>query len=585
MPFYPPSWVPKLPFDPPDHISIEHFMFDENYGRHPLGYSKSPFTCGLSGKHYSALDVKERVDFLARGLAHAFGWKPNEGSEYDKVIGVFSVNTLDTLPLAWATHRLGGIQSPANAAYSAAELEYQLTNSGTKILFTCLPLLSVAQEAAKKAGIPEDRIYLLEVPKALTGGKEAPKGMKTVDDFIREGSKLPRLEPLNWDSGDGANKTAFLCYSSGTSGLPKGVMISHRNVIANTLQIAAYEKGYRDTKIQPGTQSDYTENALGLLPMSHIYGLVVICHASVYRGDGVIVLPKFEFTSYLQAIQTYKINSLFLVPPIIILMTKNKETLAKYDLSSVWSIFTGAAPLGKETAEDLQAIFPSWAIRQGYGLTETCTVVCSSSPADIWFGSSGSLLPGIEARIVTIEGAEVTGYDQPGELLVKSPSVVLGYLNNDKANKETFQDGYMRTGDEAVIRKAPSGHEHVFIVDRIKELIKVKGHQVAPAELEAHLLTHPAVNDCAVIQVPDDRAGEVPKAFVVKSPSVGLEESDRMLARQIQRHVEEHKAKYKWITGGVEFIDEIPKSPSGKILRRFLRDKEKESRRAKGAKL
>ena len=337
--------------------------------------------------------------------------------------------------------------------------------------------------------------------------------------------------------------------------------------------------------------------------MSHIYGLVVICHASVYRGDGVIVLPKFDFQTTLQAIQDYKINTLFLVPPIIILMTKNKPLLAKYDLSSVWSLFTGAAPLGKETAEDVQSIFPSWKIRQGYGLTETCTVVTSSSPNDIWFGSSGSILPGIECKSVTPEGKEVTEYDQPGELLVKSPAVVLGYLNNDKANAETFIDGYMHTGDEAVIRKSPNGHEHVFIVDRIKELIKVKvrrsllhstklrltwfaqGHQVAPAELEAHLLTHPAVNDCAVIQIPDDDAGEVPKAFVVKSPSVGLEESDRMVARDIQRHVEKTKARYKWITGGIEFIDEIPKSPSGKILRRFLRDKEKEKRRQAGAKL
>jgi long-subunit acyl-CoA synthetase (AMP-forming) len=155
-------------------------------------------------------------------------------------------------------------------------------------------------------------------------------------------------------------------------------------------------------------------------------------------------------------------------------MTKNQGTLAKYNLSSVSSIFTGAAPLGKETAEDLQRMFPTWAIRQGYGLTETCTVVCSTSPDDIWFGSSGSIYPGIECRIVTPEGKEVTEYDQPGELLVKSPAVVLGYLNNDKAKAETFQDGYMRTGDEAVIRKSPKGYEHVFIVDRIKELIKVK---------------------------------------------------------------------------------------------------------------
>ncbi|KAF2636326.1 acetyl-CoA synthetase-like protein [Massarina eburnea CBS 473.64] len=586
MPFYSPPWVPKLPFDPPNHITVADFILEEHHGRYPLGYSRPMFTCGITGKEHTTLEVRDRVDYLARGLAKELGWQSNKGTEWDKIVGVFSVNTLDSVPLAWATHRLGGIQTPANAAYSAAELAYQLKNSGAKCLFTCLPLLATAKEAAKEAGIPDNRIYILEVPQQFAGGKSVPAGMKTVDDFIKEGRELPRLETLKMEAGDGAKKTAFLCYSSGTSGLAKGVMISHRNVIANTMQIAAYEQKARDARRQPGTQSDYTESVLGLLPMSHIYGLVVICHASVYRGDQVVVLPKFEFEQTLGAIQKFKVNTLYLVPPIIIVMTKNKPILDKYDLSSVWAIFTGAAPLGQETANDLQKIYPSWRIRQGYGLTETCTVVCSSSPEDVWLGSSGSILPGIECRIVTPEGAEVTDYDQPGELLVKSPSVVLGYLNNDKANKETFEDGYMRTGDEAVIRRSPtSGNEHVFIVDRIKELIKVKGHQVAPAELESHLLTHPAVNDCAVIQVPDERSGEVPKAFVVKSPSVGIEENDRVLARQLQKFVEEHKAKYKWITGGIEFIDQIPKSPSGKILRRFLRDIEKEKRRKAGSKL
>jgi len=320
--------------------------------------------------------------------------------------------------------------------------------------------------------------------------------------------------------------------------------------------------------------------------MSHIYGLVVVCHLSLYRGDGVVVLPKFEMKSFLEAIQNQRIANLYLVPPIIIMITKSGKTLEQYDLSCVKAIFTGAAPLGEETAEDLAKMFPSWAIRQGYGLTETSTVVCSTVPEDIWFGSSGSLLSGYEARLVTVEGNEITGYDQPGELWVKSPSVTLGYLNNEKATKETFIDGYMRTGDEAVIRKNPtSGHEHVFITDRIKELIKVKGLQVAPAELEAHLLTHPAVNDCVVIGIPSDREGEVPKAFVVKSPNVGLEESMAALRRDIAKHVEKHKAKHKWLKGGIEFIDEVPKSPSGKILRRLLRDQEKEKRRKAGAKL
>jgi acyl-coenzyme A synthetase/AMP-(fatty) acid ligase len=272
-------------------------------------------------------------------------------------------------------------------------------------------------------------------------------------------------------------------------------------------------------------------------------------------------------------------------------MTKNQPVCSKYDLSSVKAIFTGAAPLGAESAEELHAIYPSWLIRQGYGLTETCTVVCTTPETDIFFGSSGSLLPGYTAKIISMEGVDITGYDQPGELVVQSPSVVLGYLNNDKANQETFIDDtdgkgrWMRTGDEAVIRLSPKGNEHVVIVDRIKELIKVKGLQVAPAELEAHLLTHPSVADCAVIPIPDDAAGEVPKAFVVKSTSVGLEENDSIIERDIKKHVEQHKARHKWLKGGVEFIDVIPKSPSGKILRRLLRDKEKETRRAKGAKL
>ena len=363
-------------------------------------------------------------------------------------------------------------------------------------------------------------------------------------------------------------------------------MISHRNVIANVLQIKAFDQPYRETKKAPGTVSDFTCTVLGLLPFSHIYGLVLICHASLYRGDRVVILPSFKFDTFLGAIQKYQINLLFLVPPIIINLVNNKPLLDKYDLSSVENIFTGAAPLGKETAEDLIQMFPKWVIRQGYGLTETSTVVCATSPHDVFLGSCGSLLPGYEAKIITIEGTEVNGYDQPGELVVKSPSVVLGYLNNDQANKETFQDGYMRTGDEAVIRKNPvSGHEHIFIVDRIKELIKVKGMQVAPAELEAHLLAHPAVSDCAVIPVPDDAAGEVPKAFVVKSPEVGLEDSDAGLKAQIVRHVEKHKARHKWLKGGVEFIEAVPKSASGKILRRMLRDKEREVRRQKGARL
>ncbi len=223
------------------------------------------------------------------------------------------------------------------------------------------------------------------------------------------------------------------------------------------------------------------------------------------------------------------------------------------------------------------------------GLTESSTVASTSSELDIDVGSSGSIVPACRAKIIDIEtGKEVTELGKSGELYLQSPSIVLGYLNNVKATSETFvhhDDGrWLRTGDEAMLRKSAAGNEHIVIVDRIKELIKVKGHQVAPAELEAHLLASPLVSDCAVIQVPDDSAGEVPKAYVVKARDTGGK-SDEDLARAICKHVEDHKARHKWLKGGVEFIDIIPKSPSGKILRRLLRDKEKAARKAQGAKL
>jgi acyl-CoA synthetase (AMP-forming)/AMP-acid ligase II len=379
------------------------------------------------------------------------------------------------MTLNWAVHKNNGVSSPANAAYNADELAYQLTNSGSRSIFTVLPLLDVALEAAAKVNIPKSRIYLCDMPDLTTGKLPTTRhpDHKTLTQLVAEGKSRPPIDPLRWTPGQGARQTAFLCYSSGTSGLAKGVMISHRNVIANTLQIATYDSVER-SKLGP----DYLEVALGLLPQSHIYGLIVICQVSVFRGDQVIVLPKFDIAQYLTSIARYKINTLYIVPPIIIAMVKNQATLQKFDLSSVKAIFTGAAPLGKETAEELAGQYPSWKVRQGYGLTETCTVVCSSSTADIWFGSSGCIIPGYEVKLMTPEGVEITGYDQPGELWAKSPSVVLGYLKNEKANKETFVDEkegrFMRTGDEAVVKKSPNGNEHIWIVDRIKELIKVK---------------------------------------------------------------------------------------------------------------
>ncbi|KAK3336034.1 hypothetical protein B0T19DRAFT_26425 [Cercophora scortea] len=577
MVFYPPPWVPKLPFDPPDSITIGEFMRNEIYGRFPIAKSRNPFTCGITGKTFTAAESHQRSDNIAKALGKIMGWEPNVDTEWDKVVGVFSFNTIDYLSVLHAVHRLSGIATPANVASSAGELEHQLKSSGAKALFTCAAVLETALKAAKGAGIPEDKVFIMDLPY-----HSKKLHFQTVDDLVELGHALPDLEPLRWFKGQGARQVAFLCYSSGTSGLPKAVKISHKNVIANTMQYYVYNSVARK-KFGVVTQVN-----LGLLPFSHIYGLVVVAHAGTFRGDEVIVLPKFDLLEYLQAIERFKINQLYLVPPIVVRMLSDRDICKKYDLSSVRLVFTGAAPLGKETVEEFLKLYPAWKIGQGYGLTETATVVCATSEHDIEEGTSGSLAPSVRARVVDPDGKEITTYNTPGELLVQSPSVVLGYLNNEKATSEAFfhdEDGrWLRTGDEVIVTKSAQGNEHITIVDRLKELIKVKANQVAPAELEAHLLSHPAVDDCAVIAVHDDRDGEVPKAFVV-TPASMASRKDEDIAAEIMKHVQDHKAKYKWLKGGVEFIDVIPKSPSGKILRRLLRDREREARRAKGARL
>jgi ribosome assembly protein SQT1 len=249
-------------------------------------------------------------------------------------------------------------------------------------------------------------------------------------------------------------------------------MISHQNIIANTMQLT-----YSDQNWRGESHKGYRDIVLGVLPMSHIYSLVVICHASTYRGDRVIVLSKFEMQTCLRSIEKYKISILYIVPPIIISMVKNHKLLQTFDLHSVQHIFTGAAPLGGEVSRELSRQFPAWKVRQSYGLTESCSVFCSTNPVDVWLGSSGCLLPGCEAKLIDAEGKEITSYDQPGELLVKTVSLTLGYFQNEKATVDTFiempEGRYLRTGDEVMVRKGPSGNDHIWILDRIKELIKV----------------------------------------------------------------------------------------------------------------
>ncbi|KAJ3543629.1 hypothetical protein NM208_g3472 [Fusarium decemcellulare] len=526
---------------PPFSISIAEFMRNDEYGRYPLSKSRPPFVCGLTGKSYSAVEVVQRENYLARAIEKRLGLCHKE-SEWDRVVSLFSLNTIDYVPLTHAIHSLSGIVSPANPASSALELEEQLRSSGAIAMFTCLPLLQVALKAAKAVEIPSDRIFILPMH---SDSPEIP--FTTIDDLVKEGSDLPEINPIKWSTGQGARQTAYLCYSSGTSGLPKAVMVSHYNLIANVMQLTAYESFYRK---QSGFDSQIL---LGLLPFSHSYGLVIMGHVAPYRGDQVIVLPKFELDSFLLAIQQFRIQQLNIAPPILVQMITSLKRCAEFDLGSVRYVYAGGAPLGTETIESLCKLYPHWHIGQVYGMTETAVVITSTSESDILYGSSGSLLPSMKAKLIDPEGREITAHHVPGELVVQGPSLTLGYLNNEKATAETFfwdEDGrWIKTGDEAIVCTSPQGYEHFVIVDRIKELIKVKGMQVSPAELEAHLLSHPFVADCAVIQTYHERSGEVPKAFVVRSKEAAST-SEAIVSESICEHVKKHKARYKWLAGG-----------------------------------
>ncbi|KAK7417254.1 hypothetical protein QQX98_004688 [Neonectria punicea] len=541
----------------PDDVTIEEFMYNERHGRKPLANSRNPFTCGITGRSYPTAEVQKRVDFIARALQNRAGWATSDGSEWDKVACIYSLNTIDYVPLTYAVHRLNGIVTPASAAYGAPELIHQLRATSASVLFTCMALLETALEAATAAQIPRNRIFIFDMP-----GDAPESPFTTVSALIEQGRELARQPPPQWVKGRELGRSPI--------SVSRAELQDYRNVTAG-VAFEAYGRKLAGIDTQVG---------LGLLPFSHIYGLSIISHILPWRGDEVVVLPKYKLDHMLAAVQKFKINQLCLVPPIIIQLLDNPTKCQEYDLSSVRIVLSGAAPLGEETVEDIGKVWPSWKVGQGYGLTESSPGVCATSQHDVLPGSSGSILPGIRCKLIDVDGKEVTELETPGELYVQSPGICLGYMNNAKATAETIvwdADGrWLRTGDVVVMRRSAQGNEHIVVIDRIKELIKTKGHQVAPAELEAHILLHPFVADCAVIPVLEKYAGEVPKAFIVKSSSVGYK-TDQEVVVAICKHVEDHKAKYKWLHG-IEFIARIPKSPSGKILRRVLKDLEREGR-------
>ncbi len=487
---------------------------------------KTALIDGPSGRSFTYAEFESSARRVAASL-------DRRGFKKGDVFAIFSTNCPEYAVIFHAVAMLGGISTTLNPLYTAEEAAFQLNDADARFLVAAPQVIDKAFVAAKQSKIEELFVF---------GEAEGATPFATL---LESDGQVPHVDI------DPGNDLVVLPYSSGTTGLPKGVMLTHRNLVANMCQMDGLDYFHRDDRL------------LCVLPLFHIYGLVVVLNMGLHLGATIVTMPRFDLEQFLSLIQKYRVTLSHIVPPIVLKLAKD-PLVNDYDLSSLKMIFSGAAPLGADLSREcVQRI--GCGIRQGYGMTETSPVTHSSpaDPARMKMGSVGTPAPNTECKLVDPATGDEFGPNQEGEVCVRGPQNMKGYLNNPEANARTIdEDGWLHTGDIGYADE----DGHFFIVDRVKELIKYKGFQVAPAELEAILLTHPAVADAAVIPCRDDEAGEVPKAFIVSKLDTSAE--------AIMSFVAERVAPHKKIRE-VEFIAQIPKSLSGKILRRVLIEQER----------
>eukprot|EP00249_Psilotum_nudum_P008737 c21477_g1_i1 orf=361-1983(+) len=516
---------PTLNLPPEPYMDMVTFML--NNTRDAYYADRLALVDASTGETLTFSQMTDQIRRVAQSLVYL-------DIHQNDVVLILSRNCVCFAVVFFAIVSLGAVVTAANPVNTENEIAKQMKDSAAKLVLTTPELL----EKVKNSGRP------LVLMKGARPPLQRELSIYLLSELMdRAHVKVPDVRIRQTD-------TAALLYSSGTTGTSKGVVLSHRNFIASALQVNA-EADYYNVR---------DDVYLCVVPMFHVYGLSIVVYGQLQRGSTVVSMPKYDLVEMLETIQKYRITNLPLVPPIMIALAKY-DGLKKYDLSSVKEITSGAAPLGKETLEDIYRQLRIQDVRQGYGMTETTGIISipllRSKPV---YGTTGPLVSDIEAVIVDQITNNRLPFNQQGELWLRGPNITQGYFNNPEATALTLdKDGWLRTGDVVSI----DDEGNLCVRDRLKELIKYKGLQVVPAELEALLITHSQILDAAVVPLPDETAGEVPLAFIVRAASSSLSESD------VIQFVASKVAPYKKVRK-VKFVNRIPKSVSGKILRREL---------------
>ncbi|WOK94391.1 4-coumarate--CoA ligase-like 1 [Canna indica] len=523
------------PVPVPEHITLPEFVL-ENAGAYA---DKVAVVEASTGKSYTYGEVARDTRRFARALRSV-------GLRKGQVVVVVLPNVAVYPVVVLGVMAAGGVFSGANPLALAAEIGKQVKDSEAKLIVAN----KFTHDKVKDLGVP---ILLAEE------GDDEIEGVMSWDHLLEASDRAgPGRHDEDYDKVEPGDLCA-LPYSSGTTGTSKGVMLTHRNLVANLCS----------SLFAVGAEWVGNVSTLGLMPLFHIYGITGICCATLRIKGKVVLMERFELRALLAALINHEVQFAPVVPPIMLAMVKSPVVL-EFDLGKLklQSVMTAAAPLAPELLTAFEAKFPGVQVQEAYGLTEhSCITLTHGDPTSKDYAiakknSVGFILPNLEVKFVDPSSGQSLPINTPGELCVKSQCVMQGYFKNKEETQQTIdQEGWLHTGDIGYIDEDGD----IFIIDRIKEMIKYKGFQVAPAELEAILLSHPSIEDAAVFSLPDEEAGEIPAACVVMRQ--GAEESEK----EIMSYVAANVATYKRVRV-VLFVDSIPKSASGKIMRRHLRD-------------